>query len=620
MAGGAKRVRILLGALTSITLSALVQFAVLLARPDGSREALQGILLGFSCMAAVCACVLCLFGAYFNPDGSIQKGTLAICLIAIVCVSQLAIGMVALFGDILAFDREAYRAAVSLYEQARKGLATGQLAPVPEHPQIELVQLFPGVQEANAGRNSAFSYSFPSRRGTVLVTVSKSVMQRQLSTSVLAALSSTVGLCILSVELTLFFIDVAEQRPRRQSKPEGAPPAPTKHLRMFAFLFFAVSKLGSSFLPAWAQELAAGVGSAPLLTALPQTAELVAVCGSIVVCTRLLDKRGWKHTFVCGLVLSAGATVFTGLSAHYVLFTVARGVAGAGYGLVWMTLRSMAVDVPGGETQALNMAKLNAGIFAGMNFGIAFGSILSGVIGRRVLYLCAAPATLLLVLTVLPYRGGPALKPALRRATPAAERVQKRAWVQLASFVLLTVFPVGVASAFNSFFIPIRVNGIGRAATDAGALQIFYGVIIAYAGPAATAFALKRFAPRVLNCIYPAVLGLALVLAATMGGMPALFLAMVLFAAGDSFGPIVQNKYFMANGAMRGLPNTRALSALSILKKLAEAAGPVVFSWGMAAPGGVAAMGAAMVALSALFGLWGGTRTKGGRAGDKQSV
>lgn len=595
-----KRRALFLCALIVIAVSTLVQYVVLRAQPESLRPMLYDVLALFTALAVVAAAIVCLVSDCIDRHGQLkQRRTLAACLISIVCLSQLTIGIVSLSSGILSEDQRAYTVASEWYAEHRTGLLGGDPIDKSTLPaEIESAQFMSTAQAAPYLTDNS-ACVFPSARGAVVVHFHEGARTSSILTTVLATLGSMIGISILSIELMQFFLFWLEGRHGRPDGAHAQGHSPFPYIRYMTFFFVFTAMLGKSFLPIWSSELAAGMPNAGFWTAMPQTVELLLVCVSIVGCAIMVERWGWKPAFILGVIVTSAGMLLTALSTSYFVFLAARAVFGAGYGLVWMTLRNMTVLTAATRRDRSVALALNAGIFAGMNFGVSLGSLLSGMMSNRQIFIMAACLAPVLIPFVLPMRNE---KTEAEAPNPSPMRGRKFAAPRtLLLLLVLLVAPGCIATAFTGYYLPIQVVAIGGAITDVGALQLFYGVIIAYGGSAIADAVTKKGDTVLLNVAFSCLVGAALLIAPLGQSMGPLFLSTLLMSIADSFGYLEQARLFFASVGTQGISPVASMSALSVIKKLAETLGPVTFALCMSFPYGVCYMGIAIFVLAAAF-------------------
>ena len=359
-------------------------------------------------------------------------------------------------------------------------------------------------------------------------------------------------------------------------------PSSLYYIRQIAFLFYFASRLSSAFIPTMAKSLYnSGNGiSADTAAGVPQSAEILLTCVAIFATTVLLEKKGWRPSFMWGINLVAAGTLLSGLSTTLLIFVIARAIVGLGYGFCWMTLRNLSLFGKNDKEQLLGFALLNAGIYAGMNCGASFGAILADVFGYKTVFIISATLTIFMSAFILRLENNLLPERKVEKNYSADNKnANPRQVLTAVLFVILMIAPASIAASFITYYLPLLFDHLGKNVTDVGRAQMIYGVFVVYAGPYLSmliANAEGKILKRV-NYIYNLMISLSMFVSG-LGGVGFSFLGASLLGTADSFGFGVQNNYFLALPAVKKMGPSRSLSILSFIKKLLEMTGPFVFA------------------------------------------
>jgi predicted MFS family arabinose efflux permease len=163
-----------------------------------------------------------------------------------------------------------------------------------------------------------------------------------------------------------------------------------------------------------------------------------------------------------------------------------------------------------------------------------------------------------------------------------------------------------------SYYLPIYFDDIGKLTSDIGRSQLIYGLLIVYIGPHLIRLINRH--PNLLywNVGYNIIFSLALIGFGLWGGfIPAMLVVFVLGFA-DSFGFAVQNNYFLNMEYAKQLGESRALSYISLIKKLAEMLGPIAFGLTFLGSGfiGITVLGMIFLGAALLFAIFSAMKPK----------
>jgi MFS family permease len=302
-----------------------------------------------------------------------------------------------------------------------------------------------------------------------------------------------IALMLMSESFLLVFHYAGGQREGPEKTRRTSPV-----LRALLFLGVLGVDLSISFIPLCMEDFAGNGEMHPMLLGLPVSMEiLLAGCG-IFIAGIWTKRRGIVPPMTCGFCLAALGCLASMLAAGPVQFILARGLAGAGYGLIILPPQAEAVKEG-------KIAFLFAGVYAGSLCGSALGAMLADSLGYVPVF--GVSALILLSLAILPillFGRGPETcrrdaslstladrsgqSPALETAgaSPARWR-QIRSLAADPAFLALALFSLIPASflavGLLNFFLPLFLHDAGMAQSDIGRIFMLYCLIIIYAGP-----------------------------------------------------------------------------------------------------------------------------------------
>jgi predicted MFS family arabinose efflux permease len=176
------------------------------------------------------------------------------------------------------------------------------------------------------------------------------------------------------------------------------------------------------------------------------------------------------------------------LAAGPVPFIIARGVTGAGYGLIILPPQAEAVKEG-------KVAYLFAGVYAGSLCGSSLGAMLADSLGYAGVF--GVSAVFLLVLAPLPFllfsRGRAAAQEKsvpLPAPVPSETRERMRQMLSLArdpAFWVLALCSLIPGSFLEvgllNFYLPVFLNSAGMTQSDIGRVFLLFCLVIIHAGP-----------------------------------------------------------------------------------------------------------------------------------------
>ncbi len=434
-------------------------------------------------------------------------------------------------------------------------------------------------------------YSFHLDTGALRMHISEefnSSMTRRILTELLTVMAVSV---FLTIELMLFVLKLINNRIDPPGLINGRPYNQALcYVRQIAFLFYFASRMASSFIPVSALNFGGSLFgiTGNVLAGIPQSAEIFFTCAAIFLTSMLIERKGWKLPFTAGLLMVAAGTFLSAFSPDIILFILSRAIAGLGYGFCWMTLRNFALFGRNENEKAEGFSLLNAGIYAGINCGSVFGSILAEKLGYTTVFLLAAGFTILCSLMVIRLENTIYVRPDLSSESGSGNEAGFSGWALILLFIVLMITPSCIAGSYLSYYLPIYFTDTGHGVSDVGRAQLLYGLMIIYIGPYLSRMIANFPALGAWNLAYNIMLGITLITAGLAGGFIPAISAVMLIGFSDSFGFVAQNNYFLKFRVVQRLGESRSLSYLSFIKKMAEMLGPIVFGF---AAGGVQTSG-----------------------------
>ena len=632
-----RKTRLLLLLCVSVTMLAMLAFlwAIDLNQPAALRSVLNRYLLIVGGFALLSLAIFFLWGNIFDEHGQLERGRVLTMTMVVIVVAQL----------IFAFANYAYRQlnntfdifdeAQTFYTETEETLFNGSknltvdsngvrstlASELKKHPQFSAASYstYEGKVIYSADKNAEGTtikddplhiLSYPMPADNVVLRLHISAENRRAHTrSILSELLTIMAASVfLTIELMIFVLKFITDR--------SAPPAPAengkeltalRYVRQIAFLFYFASQMASSFLSIYARNLGGSLFglSGDVLAAVPQSTETLLTCVAILFTSTLIEKRGWKMPFLGGLAFVAVGTLGSALAPNIALYIAARAVVGLGYGFCWMTLRNFALFGRNDAEKSEGFSLLNAGLYAGINCGSVLGSILADRLGYQLVFGLSAAFTLLCAISIARLENAVYIPPTAEE-TATKGRVGTRAqWVAFILFLVLMVAPACISGSFLSYYLPLYFTDIGRSVADVGRAKLLYGILIIYAGPPLARKLAQTQRPWLWNFAYIALIGSAFVLFGFAGGLPVAMCAVLILGFSDSFGFVAQNNYFLALPLVRKLGESKSLSVLSLIKKLLEMVGPLVFGFAFSGSGtgGVLIIGGVCVAFALLYAL-----------------
>lgn len=551
------------------------------------------ILSGFAVIALM---LFIFFGEIFNEDGSMQKNQIILMLTTVICIIQITLAFATYSFKQLDFENKSLQKAKDIFLimksemlvdnfDIEKVIIPNEISSVYVINEKNIVQN--SINKAQIGQSIKVdplkSYRFPNGNLTIVMDISTEYQKKMVGKILLDLLTVLVASIILTFELVIFIIKFIEDKfEDKEEKEIKSSYKMVGYVRQIAFFFYFSSRMATTFITIIAKNLGGSFFGfkGNVLAGIPQSAEFLLTCVAIFATSIIIEKKGWKLSFVGGLFVVALGTFMSAFSTNIALFILSRGVVGLGYGFCWMTLRNFALFTSNDKDKSICFAMLNAGIYAGINCGAVLGSILADIIGYVPVLLIASALTIVCTLAVLGLENATYQKPVIEVQevqNSINEKYDFRCVLNAIFFVILMVVPSCIIGSYMGYYLPIYFTNIGKMTSDIGRSQLIYGLVIVYAGPYIVKF-LNKY-PNLFrwNIIYNVIFSLALISFGLVGGFVPAMLAVLALGIADSFGFVAQNNYFLNLKIVKQLGESRALSYISIIKKFAEMLGPIAF-------------------------------------------
>ncbi len=374
-------------------------------------------------------------------------------------------------------------------------------------------------------------------------------------------------------------------------------------IRPLAFLFFLATDLSISFIPMQMKSLYEPLWglSQNTVLALPISVEMLCAGLMTIVTGGIIDKKGWRLPFFTGLVVVGIGAVLSGLAVNSVMFIIARGFVGIGYGFAWMAMRGYVALLPSPAARAQGFSGLSAGIYAGNICACSLGAMLaarlnySGVFFVTLFVVCfVAVFAMLFIKGSVEEEEEPAI--AMEK-----EVVPKKPWKSfftdgmVSGLILFITIPSAMClTGFLNYFFPLYSNSLGLSTANVGRAFMIYGVSIVYLGPVFSRYIRGGVSFILMISVASGIGVLAMAIFFMKGGIGAALVAIFLFGVADSIGFVAQNTFLLSLSATQELGQGKALGLFSMSKKLGQMLGPMVIAWGFgfgATQEGVGAIG-----------------------------
>ncbi|HOF33397.1 MAG TPA: MFS transporter [Spirochaetota bacterium] len=294
----------------------------------------------------------------------------------------------------------------------------------------------------------------------------------------------------------------------------------------------------------------------------------------------IVEKINWRNLKYIGIALSMTGLFICGFTSDMFIFLTARGIVGAGSGLILIACRSFINSESDGEKRSVAYSHFYSGGIAGVNAGAVFGAFFADQFGFSFAFYLAV--SILLITLLISYNIFKNMKIV---SLPSSEEHLLRSVVRFISnrkvmfYLILAVLPTYAAGMFLSYYVPLFSESHGLSVTDTGRLIILNGLFIIYLGPLLTRFFKRRMSDR--NALILGSFGWAvsLVIYAATGSIGGVVAALVLMGIVEGFCVSAQNDYFMNLPIVKKIGSDRSVSYMELASRGAEMCAPVIFAY-----------------------------------------
>lgn len=436
---------------------------------------------------------------------------------------------------------------------------------------------------------SNFHYSMPlisdqaGVSANLHVVLSQIYVDNKVNDILIDALTVSLISFFFMIEFVLFVLLFINLRAAKYSGQEDQTVA-IGIIRPLAFLFYFATDMSISFIPMQMKNLYEPLFGLSQSTVMGLPISVEMLCASLTAISTgfILDKKGWRFPFFIGLAILFVGVLLSGLAWSALVFIIARGIVGTGFGFAWMAMRGYVAANPSSASKAQGFSQLNAGIYAGNICACALGAMLAERVGYSGVFFVSV------VIVILTATFAATLVEDPTGAAVRAESKIKRTktnWniffgdASVMGLMLLITVPSALClTGFLNYFFPIYSNQIGISPANTGRVFMIYGICIIYLGPIFGKYIAKSQNLKKLVICASCIGITALLLFSWKGGLIAALVAVFLFGVADSIGFIAQNTFLLNLSATKAFGEGKALGFFSMTKKLGQMLGPLVFA------------------------------------------
>lgn len=416
-----------------------------------------------------------------------------------------------------------------------------------------------------------------------VIALSRSYIESKSRTIIIDAVTLLVTTILFAVEIVLFLGIFFHRQAVAHvvgSKSAATSSDDTAIVRPQAFLFFLAASMAASFLPVVLKSFEPILGLPEnIFLGLPLTVELMASIVSTLITGVILDRSGWRPPFLSGLVVVAVGTLLSAIAPSTVLFLMARLVVGVGYGFAWMSLRGFVANGATQASQAAGFAGLNSGIYAGVNCGVVVGALLLDRLSYSGIFWTSLALVGVAIAFCLAFTVNHVPTSSTKTAQSAGSAAQLIGDSRVQVFFLTVAIPTAICLMFLNYMVPVYAKTIGISAGDVGRLFLLYGLCVVYLGPVLSRTLIARYSAKASTGFSFLLIIAGLLLFGFLPSPLTCTIAVLTLGLSDGIGLVARNNYFLAFPTVKRFGVGKSMGVLSIVTKLGQTAGPLIFGW-----------------------------------------
>ncbi|MFN2343285.1 MAG: MFS transporter [Desulfonatronovibrio sp.] len=448
--------------------------------------------------------------------------------------------------------------------------------------------------------------------GEIRAVLDKSPMRKLISKLLLDSLTIALIASLFIVEQIYFMVSRIRRKKRDPSEAGTDQDVLDKLMlaRFAAFVFLLAFAMPMSFVPLQMRELYTPILGLPrdVILGLPISLEMLCALGASLAAGAVADKRDWRTPFVLGILVTSTGLFFSAQASTGVIFILARGVCGLGYGLSWMALQNFLFTNCTPTTRARGSSHFVAGLFSGHICGTALGAMLAERIGYSPVFLIGmivALASLVFFMFFMRDLKGQAV------SVPSAVSIKVsslRNFItdrNVFALIFFCIIPFSICQVGLLFFAtPLYLNELGISQSDIGRVLMIYGLSVVYLAPQLSKIVDRRENKKPFIVAGGLLGGLGLSLLYVHQGFLVIVIAIFLLGLASSIGSSAQTAFALKLEATRDLGVGKAMAIQRAADKLGQMLGPLTLGAlmsGISISQGLVVLGLGYMVLSILF-------------------
>lgn len=402
---------------------------------------------------------------------------------------------------------------------------------------------------------SKYSYSVPLIADSIgrenyinVVDLSEAHIDNKMQGILLDTFTIIILAFLLIVEMTKFVLLYLEKRVKKDLVTFTAETTEEMYVRPLSFIVFCAVFLSLSYLPIIMKEFDEPLFGFPteIILGLPIGLEALFVLITFILASPINHRLGWRTTFIFGVLILTIGSLVSALSWNQMMFILARGVAGTGFGLVLRAIYQYFYRTTGKINVKETFKQFQFGSISGMYFGIVIGAMLAERIGLFNVYFIAIPLFLVAILFALKFMPNRIDKRVIRRRIHYRTTIERQYFLKnkkVVALLLLIITPLAAAGMFLFFFLPVYAHTEKMSIANIGRIFLIQGLLLIYLAPLYTRHVRKFISLNVSMLTSATLIAIGFLLFTTQLNVSSAIIAVVLLGLANSIALTTELEY-----------------------------------------------------------------------------
>jgi len=394
-------------------------------------------------------------------------------------------------------------------------------------------------------------------------------------------------------------------------------------IRVTSFLIHVACYLPVSFIPIMMYRITGGIAS-DFILGLP----IMMLFATGFIFTLLAGnwsiRFGWRKLLFVGVVLIVVSSLLAGLIPNAVVLVFARGIYGAAYALVYVSIREFAAGSSDRQEKSKGLSQVTAGLYAGINIGAVVGSMIFESIGFLGVFIISAIIGLISIYVVKNYcfiESKSSELPQNQAITEYIEVTSEQSSIGMIEIIknwnmirlaIFIIAPLAISALYFEYFLPIYAVKEGVTSADIGRAFLVNGIAIAYVAP----FIVRNFSckinEKVSLFLFTMLMAVGFFIFGIWGNVLAILAASAIMGIAEGTALVSQNMIMFDLDVTKKAGTSKMLSIYATIRKLSQTIGPQIFAALMIIgyQFGMVLFGAVIAACSMIY-IWSGWIERG---------